>query len=378
MEHEANFLDLLIVFGENLRLLILLPIMAGLISLGLTYFMEPVFTAETVFLPPVDEGGSSITGDLAGLAALAGVRDANTNNAEQVVSLLKSTTLLDRMVDLHDLKIYFKSELNKQARDNLSSRTKIKVENDGLITLKYTGPDPLFAAEIANSYVSQLKILTSEFAFSEAQRRRKFLELKYEETKIEVSNALAKLKNSGLDIELFRVYPELAMGSIANLREKIAEKEIEIKSSETYLAANSIGMKTSRSELVALKQQLRLLLNSEKSDRANKDDYSNLYRDYKAQEELLKFYFKEFERARIDESREGRFIQVVDPAQPPEVRSSPKRKIIAIYTSLVSGFAVSFILLIKFFFIVDKARGGGLDVKTARLKGAIREQLFLR
>ena len=160
MEHEANFLDLLIVFGENLRLLILLPIMAGLISLGLTYFMEPVFTAETVFLPPVDEGGSSVTGDLAGLAALAGVRDANTNNAEQVVSLLKSTTLLDRMVDLHDLKIYFKSELNKQARDNLSSRTKIKVENDGLITLKYTGPDPLFAAEIANSYVSQLKILT--------------------------------------------------------------------------------------------------------------------------------------------------------------------------------------------------------------------------
>jgi len=46
---------------------------------------------------------------------------------------------------------------------------------------------------------------------------------------------------------------------------------------------------------------------------------------------------RQYELARIDEAREGALIQVVDPAQPPERRSSPKRVMLALGASLAAA-----------------------------------------
>jgi uncharacterized protein involved in exopolysaccharide biosynthesis len=46
---------------------------------------------------------------------------------------------------------------------------------------------------------------------------------------------------------------------------------------------------------------------------------------------------KQYELARVDESREGALIQVVDVAQPAELKSKPKRAFIAVACALAAG-----------------------------------------
>ena len=49
-DDEISLLDLLQVVVDNLRLLVLGPLAAGLVALGITYVMTPVYTAKVVFI----------------------------------------------------------------------------------------------------------------------------------------------------------------------------------------------------------------------------------------------------------------------------------------------------------------------------------------
>ena len=51
-EDEISLLDLLTVVVDNLRLLLLGPLVVGLAALGVSFTISPTFTAKTQFLPP--------------------------------------------------------------------------------------------------------------------------------------------------------------------------------------------------------------------------------------------------------------------------------------------------------------------------------------
>lgn len=51
-DDEISLLDLLQVVVDNLRLLVLVPLVAGLLALGITFAIPPTFTATTKFMPP--------------------------------------------------------------------------------------------------------------------------------------------------------------------------------------------------------------------------------------------------------------------------------------------------------------------------------------
>ena len=51
-DDEISLLDLLQVVADNLRLLVLGPLAAGLLALGISFAIAPTFTATTKFMPP--------------------------------------------------------------------------------------------------------------------------------------------------------------------------------------------------------------------------------------------------------------------------------------------------------------------------------------
>ena len=51
-DDEISLLDLLQTVAENLRLLILGPLLVGLTALGVSFLVTPTFTAKASFLPP--------------------------------------------------------------------------------------------------------------------------------------------------------------------------------------------------------------------------------------------------------------------------------------------------------------------------------------
>ena len=71
-EDEISFLDLLHTIVDNLRLLIIGPLVVGLAALGISFFVTPTFTATVKFLPPQQQqsAAASMLPALADLADL--------------------------------------------------------------------------------------------------------------------------------------------------------------------------------------------------------------------------------------------------------------------------------------------------------------------
>jgi uncharacterized protein involved in exopolysaccharide biosynthesis len=175
-DDEIDLLDLASVIAANLRLLILGPLAAGLVALGITFLITPTFTAKTTFLPPQQSSGgvSALLGSLGGLAgAAAGLKSPG----DQYIAYLQSNTLLDQLIQKYDLQKRYEQEYLFQTRKALLNRTKINPEKmSGLISLEVHDPDPTFAAELANAYIATLSSMLGKLAIEETQAKQNLLD----------------------------------------------------------------------------------------------------------------------------------------------------------------------------------------------------------
>jgi uncharacterized protein involved in exopolysaccharide biosynthesis len=104
----------------------------------------------------------------------------------------------------------------------------------------------------------------------------------------------------------------------------------------SYLNENAPEFQQQQAALVALRGQLNRA--EQTADPQAGPDYISKYRDFKYEEALFDLFARQYEMARLDESREGAVIQVVDEALRPEWKSKPKRGFLA--TGATLGAAV--------------------------------------
>lgn len=176
-DDEPDLLDLLLVIVENLKLLILGPILVGLVALGYTYTMVPVYTARTTIIPPSAQaagGAAAILGQLGALGGLVGA-GAGAQGGKHM-AYLHSDLLRDEIIRQFDLQKRWGHQHISQSRNALNG---IEIKDDkksGLISIEFTDSDPKFAADLVNAYVVALSRLLGEAAIVEARDRREFLE----------------------------------------------------------------------------------------------------------------------------------------------------------------------------------------------------------
>ena len=246
------------------------------------------------------------------------------------------------MVDRFDLLKRYDTKFRVDARKDLLANTKITSGKDGMISLELDDKDPKFAADMANAYVDELRRLMNRLALTEAQLRRSFFEKKLKEAKENLSSAEELLRGTGVSSGVLKTSPGSAVEVVARLKAGVTAQEIKVASMRGYLADTSPEFVQAMKELSVLKAQLT---NAEKSDTALGDGlYVSRYREFKYQETLYELFAKQYELARVDETREGAAIQVVDSAQPPEKKSKPKKALIATLATLATGFL--FLLLV--------------------------------
>ena len=285
-EDEISLLDLATVIVENLKLLILGPLVAGLLALGISFLITPTFTAKTTILPPVSGGASNLLGALGGLGDLAGAAAGLKNPSEQFVAYLKSDSLRNSLIADFDLQKRYDQEYLVDTRKVLEGNVKIAAEKQsGLISIEVSDEDPAFAAKLANAHVSKLRELVGRIAAQEAKDRREFME-------------------------------------------------------------------------------------SQIDDAIKKNYQSPMVREM-----IIQGLIRSYETARIDEQKAGPTFSQVDMALAPEIKSKPKKAIIAVITTLAVGF-----LLLLFVFVRQAWRNSDQDPEThkkiSNIKKLFRAQQF--
>jgi tyrosine-protein kinase Etk/Wzc len=350
-DDEISLLDLLQTIVDNLRLLVLGPLVVGLTALGITFLIPPTYTAKTRFLPPQQQqsAAASMLASLGSLGGLAGAVGGIKNPADQFVAYMKSVTVQDTLIERFKLQERYEAQTKTDARVALTSSVRASSGKDGLISVEVDDKDPKFAAELANAHVEELGKLLGKLATTEAQQRRLFFEKQLALAKDKLIQSEVELKATGVSGSVLKSNPASALAAVAGLQAGVTAQEVKLGAMRGYLAETAPEFKQALNELANLRAQLA---KQEKDTPANskivaQGDYVSKYREFKYNETLFELFAKQFEIAKVDEAREGAVIQILDAAQSPERKSKPKKAVIAIIATLATGFALLIFVFIR-------------------------------
>lgn len=356
-DDEMSLLDLLIVLAERKRTILRVTALCALVSIAAAFLWPKKYTATVVLLPP-QQGSSSLgamlasqLGGLGAMAQLAGGSVGVKNPNDMYVSMLKSDTVEDGMIRDFGLQKEYQERLLSNTRRALERRTNIDgTAKDGLIRISVEDRNPERAAQLANGYVSEFRRLSEHLAITEASQRVLFFGQQLEEAKENLAKAEEALKQTEQTTGLIELDSQARalIASAATLRAEITAKEVQIQAMQTYATGENAQLVEAQQELDSLRTQLAKLGGSEE----NPDslivpkgkvpevglEYVRKLRDVKYYEAIFDILARQYETAKLDQAKEGALIQVVDPAIVPDKRSSPKRTLIVLISTLAGLF----------------------------------------
>lgn len=378
-DDEISLLDLLQTVVDNLRLLVLGPLVVGVAALGISFLIPPTYTAKTQFLPPQQQqsAAASMLASLGSLGGLAGAVGGIKNPADQFLSYMKSVTLQDALIERFKLQERYEAKTKTDARLELTANVRSASGKDGLIFVEVDDKDPQFAADLANAHVEELGKLLGKLATTEAQQRRLFFEKQLTLAKDKLIESEIALKATGVSGGVLKSNPASAVAAVASLQAAVTAQEVKLGAMRGYLAETAPDFKQAMTELVNLKVQLA---KQEKDTPLNgakttlEGDYISKYREFKYHETLFELFSKQFELAKVDEAREGAVIQVLDTAQAPERKTKPNKAMIAIMASLSSGFALLLFVFVQQV-LSTASKGAESAQKITTLKASWRKAL---
>lgn len=353
-DDSIDVFDLLIVLAKHKTLLVALPLAAAIVGAIVSLLMPSIYTATTRILPP-NQGQSTATaliGQLGGLGAGAAAALGVKTPADLFIGMLKSRSVADALIERYDLQKMFNTQYADDTRLALASISSMSYGKDGIIAVSVEHSDAKRAAELANAYVEELHKLNDRLAITEAAKRRLFFEKKLAEEKDSLASAEMDLKRTQEQTGLIKLDEQgrAIIEAVAHVRAQIAAKEVQIGAMRSFATEQNPDRIRAEAELTGLRQQLAKLEQNSPSVHGGTFvptgkvpevglEYVRRLRDVKYHETLFELFAKQYELARVEESRDASVIQVLDRAVPPERRTSPKRKMIVIFAGLAGVFA---------------------------------------
>ena len=315
-DQDTSLLDFALLLAENLRLLLLTPVAAGLAALMLTFLIAPTYTASTRFLVP-DEG-------------------------IPYISVLKGPAVIDPVIQRFDLTERYKVQNLEHARRMLDRRTKISArEHDRVVSLAVEDEDPEKAASIANALVDSLRNVLRTLAITEASHRR----LHYEGQLEQIRDALRRSERASRDTAAGRASlqgPEVPIvKNVATLMAEITAQEMKLAALRGFLPDDNPSFRQDVKRLMDLRAELSRMQKNNAANNLGK------YGDFRFHQRLFELVAQQHEIARLDEMREDSGVQIIDRAQQPSVKTRPQRALLSLLSSAASFFLALFWVLIR-------------------------------
>ncbi len=272
------------------------------------------------------------------------------------VELFHSRSVQDRVIDRLNLQSVYWVRYKQDARKKLDSRTDVGEERkSGVITLTVRDRSPQRARDIAQAYVEELNRVVAQVSTSSARRERVFIEQRLLSVKSDLEEAEKQFgvfasKNTAIDIkEQTRAMVE----SAGLLQGQLIAAQSELQGLEQMYTDNNVRARVLRARVNELQRQLQSLRGSNSSlvfDAAQPDpmypsirklpllgiEWADLYRRMKIQETVYELLNQQYELARIQEAKEIPTVNVVDPANVPEKKSSPPRLLMILGLTMLS------------------------------------------
>jgi len=185
-EREIDLLDLVLVLLKRKRLIACVTVGAAVLAAVFSLLLPPVYRAETKILPPQRGNtgmASQIINQFGTAAGLFGAALPVKPPGELYVGMLQARTVVDRIIDRFGLIEAYGMKFREGARKKILEKV-LSAEMEkksGIIVVTVEDRDPKRAAEMANAFVEELKLLTiftdgcTDFLFDRAVPEPKYI-----------------------------------------------------------------------------------------------------------------------------------------------------------------------------------------------------------
>jgi uncharacterized protein involved in exopolysaccharide biosynthesis len=325
----------------------------GVVACILVWLIKPSYTARATFLPPNSLSATSSLplaqlGALGGAGGLlGGIKDPSMIYA----GILGSRTVADELIQEFNLQTVYETKKLSATERRLAGHTKFIPGKDSLITISVEDTDPRRAADLANAYLKALSVQNNRLVLTEAGQRRAFFEQQLEKEKDQLADAEIELARTEMQTGMIRPSGQagVQIDAIAQTRAAISSREIQLSALSQGATAQNPQVVRLGSEIAELKGQLSRLENSNTKGSLGDVmvpiskvpeltlEYVRRDREVKYNEALYELLLRQYESAKLDESRTAPLVQIVDTAVVPDTKSGPPRTLLVLLAMFAGG-----------------------------------------
>ena len=363
---EVTLIEILTQLALRKWLILGMTGAAMLIGVVISLLLPVRYTATTRIMPPQQAQSAaalmmnqlSATSGASPLAAIAGAGLGLKSPNDIYVGMLNSRPVADAIIQKFNLKADYHSRDMTAARKRLANHTTVTAEKSGFILVSVSDRDKKRVADMANAYVDELRALTRHLAVTEASRRRLFYEEELKEAKeslVTAETAFQQVQqNKGL--VALDAQAKAMIEGLTELRARAAAKQVQLQALRSYATDRNPEVEITQRELTSIQDEIaRMEARSHTSklpDLGLEDvpgaglEYLRAEHEVKYRQALFDLLIRQYDAARLDESKEPTIIQVMEPAIEPDRKSSPKRTLIVLAAAVLGFFIGCFAVLI--------------------------------
>lgn len=350
--YEVSLIDILTQLAYRKWLIAKITGAAVLAGVILALVLPVRYTATTEIMPPqqTQPAAAMLMNQLTAAgggswAAFAGAGLGLKNPNDIYIGMLKSRPVADAIIQKFGLMREYHAKDMTAARKKLAGYTEIISEKEGFISVSVTDKDKKRAAEMANAYTDQLRVLTQTLAVSEASQRRLF----YEDQLKQANDALVAAEVAFQQVQQKKGLVQLdaqtysMIGGLASLRAQVVAKQVEVQALSSYSTEKNPELQLAEKELASLQaEESHMEQGGHSPGIAGLGlgnvpvagmEYLRAAHEVAYRQALYDMLMKQYDAARMDEAKEAAIIQTVEPAIPPDRKSLPHRAlIVALFT----------------------------------------------
>jgi tyrosine-protein kinase Etk/Wzc len=387
-EDEINLIDLLYPIYKRRRFLawfcVGIALAIGIISI----FLPRTYQATAVILPQTSERSGNLTQSLTSTFleqfGISGLISPESTPSAVFQAVLKGNELALDVLDRYD---YFSIMGIKRDAEKLTAKRfagQVNVtssKTDKTITVSIQSPDPVFAADMANSYVRALDRYNRTNSYTSARYLREYIEKRMNEADKELDIAQQELrdfqeKNRAVSIS---EQAKATLEVLADMEAKRVSIEVEKAAKEKFYKGPHREIEQLEAQMEALQKNIDHLTYSEEATvpvemekgrvefyiplsriPALNFDESKLLLKVKAKTGVVTMLTTQLEQARLDEAKDIPTINFLEWADPPGRPVKPRIKM-----NIMLGFIVALFLGIFIIFFMEFMERMEQDPETA-------------
>jgi len=361
-----SLLDQIVALLRWKRLILVNTLIVAAASVVVALLLPKWYQSTASVFPPEEEAlpATSLSG-LMSVASLAAGRSSLpllASPSDVLAAVLESRSVSAEIIERFDLLRVYKADTMEDALESLGRNVRIRVGSEGVVRVRVLDKSAQRAADMANAYVELLDRVNREKRNVSARQAREFIERRLAQNRVELAAAEDSLRS--LQERTGAVLPEeqvrTLIASAADAQAELLLREVDLSVLRAQVGPDHPDLRALERQVDALRDRLREV-EERSSGAANRvrlgrmlelplERYPELtlayvraLRDVRVQEALFELLTEQYERYRIQESRDTPTVQVLDRAVPADRKTKPIRWLICV-SATGAAFLLSLLL----------------------------------